>query len=210
MAHAFDIRSISFHSKSVTGITDRRGSRVSGNDANAFDAFISASVTGRASAISGATSTTCATSSALNPPGPGPRTTRRTSPWAGSGSTASTRAVKVATTGRSGSSAKLQSPLRIGRDPGQKFDRVLTFFDMFCADVIATWPIVGATTQDFPSKGRGIAEAVERGLAARDQRRERKMHGHEDAPATRAEVRQPLRRLSYIQHIFDSKWESTL
>ena len=41
-----DIRSISFHSASLTGITDSRGRRVSGKLSNAFDALISASVTG--------------------------------------------------------------------------------------------------------------------------------------------------------------------
>ncbi len=44
------IRSISFHSASLTGMTDSRGNRVSGKLVNAFDALISASVTGLFSA----------------------------------------------------------------------------------------------------------------------------------------------------------------
>jgi len=87
---------------------------------------------------------------------------------------------------------------------------MLTFLYMFYADVIATWPIVGATAQDFPSEGSGIAHAVERGRAARNKRREREMRCHKDAPANQAEVRQSLRHLSYIQHIFDGKYEDTL
>ncbi|WP_139226987.1 hypothetical protein [Sphingomonas sp. OK281] len=86
---------------------------------------------------------------------------------------------------------------------------MLTFSHMFDADVIITWPIVGATTQHLPSKGSRIAQAVERGLAAGDQRREREMRCHEDAPAKHAEVRQFLRQLSYIRDIFDSKWASS-
>ena len=46
------------HSASVTGITDSRDIRTRGNDAKEASALISASVTGRASRFSGATSTT--------------------------------------------------------------------------------------------------------------------------------------------------------
>src|SRR3989442_13813364 len=40
------IASMRFHSSSVTGITERRDIRTSGNDANALSAFTAASVTG--------------------------------------------------------------------------------------------------------------------------------------------------------------------
>ena len=54
---AFDISRIRFHCSSVTGITDRRGSRVSGNEAKRLSALIAESVTGEASLLTGATST---------------------------------------------------------------------------------------------------------------------------------------------------------
>ena len=46
---ALDISRICFHCSSVTGITDRRGSRVSGNEAKRLSALIAESVTGAAS-----------------------------------------------------------------------------------------------------------------------------------------------------------------
>src|SRR5204863_8593035 len=52
--------SILFHSASLTGITDRREMRTSGNVLNDGSALISASVTGRSSFLTGATSTTAA------------------------------------------------------------------------------------------------------------------------------------------------------
>ena len=52
------IRSISFHSASDTGMTESRGSRVSTNVAKALEALISARVTGRSRARTGAISTT--------------------------------------------------------------------------------------------------------------------------------------------------------
>jgi len=50
--------SIRVHSTSVTGITDSLEIRTSGNSLNDASALISASVTGRASFFTGATSTT--------------------------------------------------------------------------------------------------------------------------------------------------------
>ncbi len=47
-----------FHSASVTGITDNRDIRTSGKSLNDGSALISASVTGRGSLATGATSTT--------------------------------------------------------------------------------------------------------------------------------------------------------
>src|SRR5262249_11067451 len=47
------IASMRSHSSSVTGITDRRDIRTSGNDANALSAFTAASVTGDFSLFSG-------------------------------------------------------------------------------------------------------------------------------------------------------------
>src|SRR5262249_43067247 len=54
------IFSMRAHSWSVTGMTDRREMRTSGKSANALSALISASVTGRESFFTGATSTTAA------------------------------------------------------------------------------------------------------------------------------------------------------
>ena len=51
----FSIRS---HSASVTGMTESRDIRTSGNDANAVSALIAASVTGCGSFFDGAMSTT--------------------------------------------------------------------------------------------------------------------------------------------------------
>jgi hypothetical protein len=53
-----DIRSIRCHSSSVTGITDSREIRTSGNVLNAASALIAASVTGWGSFVTGSTSTT--------------------------------------------------------------------------------------------------------------------------------------------------------
>src|SRR5947209_2382698 len=50
------ISSIRRHSSSVTGITERRDIRTSGNDANALSPLIAASVTGDFSSLMGATS----------------------------------------------------------------------------------------------------------------------------------------------------------
>src|SRR5437870_11383191 len=53
------IASIRFHSSSVTGITERRDIRTSGNDANALSALTAASVTGDFIFFTGVTSMAC-------------------------------------------------------------------------------------------------------------------------------------------------------
>src|SRR5207237_8911062 len=53
------IASIRFHSSSVTGITERRDVRTSGNDANDLSAFTAASVTGDLTFFTGETSMAC-------------------------------------------------------------------------------------------------------------------------------------------------------